>query len=660
MISARLKQALISAGLAAAILAVFAPLAHSDFISLDDAEYVRENPNINAGLTWHGLKWAMVNPVVGNWHPVTMLSHMLDCQLYGVHSGPQHLTNVFLHALNAVILFWVLLRLCRAGTAASTPSGGRDVVWPAAWVAALFGLHPLHVESVAWISERKDLLSGFFFFLTLGAYASYVSKVKNGRNGWTWYVLAIICLALGLMSKPMLVTVPFVLLLLDFWPLNRWGEKKERRRIILEKLPFLGLAIVFSIVAFVVQKKAGAVVAVESFPLPARLATAMVSYAHYLGKTFWPDSLIMLYPLLPWTTGQVIGATVLFFGLCAGAIAAARRKPYLFVGWLIFAGMLVPVIGLVQVGQTAMADHYTYLPLIGIFLGIAWLVRDLAISPALRLGAAALAILSLVLMGAATARQVQYWKDSRTLFGYAVQVTDNNPVAHYILGALLDAEGREDAALNEFSAAVRYNPANVKALCGEGHILCDQGRFDEASERYQTALHFEPNSAKAHFGLGEVLVKERRADEAMEQYFLALNSNPNIAQAHYRLAELYSAKQDMAATIAHLQEALKTDPNYVMALNNLAWILATQKDPRWRDGAEAVRLAQHAVVLTGNGNPSTLDTLSAAYAEAGQFDEAITAAQTAVARAQDAGQDGLAREIGGRLASYKAHRAWRE
>lgn len=703
MISARLQRLILSALLAAGVLAVYAPVAHYDFIALDDGQYVKDNDNINHGFSWLGVKWCFENVVAGNWHPLTMLSHMAVCQMDGLSPGAQHFTNVLLHLANTLLLFWLLLAMTKRGTAAgkaSTAIAGRkgtlesgtlsssSSLWPCALTAALFALHPLHVESVAWVAERKDVLSGFFALLTLLCYEKYVEKVRQkAATAKLYFILALLMFSLGLMSKSMLVTLPFVMLLLDFWPLQRFNRSTVQR-IIIEKIPFLALAAVFCVITVLVQKDAGAVVALKYFPLPARLANAMVAYAHYLGKTFWPASLAMLYPYQHWSASQVAGSSVLFVGLSITAIWAAPRRPYIFVGWFWFAGMLIPVIGLVQVGLQAMADHYTYLPLIGIFMALSWGLVDFVegwssgkkpeknsrsqktrqfIAPqnASRAATATIAIPVIAFatvgcLGLASAIQVRYWKNSETLFGHAVRVTGHNTVAHYILGALYDSQGKTDAAATEFSAAIDDDPGNVKALCGLGYIQCNEGKLDEATAQYQAALRVAPNLAKAHFGLGEVLMKEHNLDAAMVEYSLALQSDPDIPEAHYQLAGLYSAKGDAESAISQLEDTVRLAPDWPLPLNNLAWMRATEPDSKLRNGTEAAQLAARAVALTGKSDPSTLDTLAAAYAEAGQFTDAAQTAATAVQNANAADETNLAKEIELRLKLYQSGQPYRE
>lgn len=697
----RLQRLAVSALLAVAVLAVYAPAVSYDFIALDDAQYVKDNGNINHGFSGAGIKWVFENVVSGNWHPVTMLSHMADCQIYGLSPGGQHFTNVLLHTANTVLLFWLLLAMterrklagaatleaakAKAGILKSEAQPPAFHLWPCALTAALFGLHPLHVESVAWISERKDVLSGFFALLTLWCYRQYVVKSRgNDKASWAFYILALVMFSLGLMSKSMLVTLPFVMLLLDFWPLQRFNAS-TLQRLILEKIPFLLLAVIFCAITFLVQKNAGAVIALKYFPLQDRLGNAMVSYAHYLGKTFWPDSLAMLYPYQHWPAAQIAGSAILFIGLSIAAIWAAPRKPYIFVGWFWFAGMLVPVIGLVQVGLQAMADHYMYLPSIGIFMALAWGLADFAAARApkrqeeksarsqkVRKSAAlanaapsivAIAVVTCVAvacLGVASAVQLRYWKDSQTLFGHAVRVTGHNTVAHYILGALYDSQGRTDLAETEFKESVADDPGNVKALCGLGYILCGERKLDEAAGEYAAALRVAPDFAKAHVGLAEVLMKQHHFNEAMSEYSSALQSDPDIPEAHYQLAGLYSAKGDAVSAISQLEDAVQLAPDWPLALNNLAWMRATELDSKLRNGAEAARLAMHAVVLTGKNDPSTLDTLAAAYAENGQFSDAAATAKTAITTATADDETNLAREIQSRLKLYQAQQPYRE
>ena len=422
--------------------------------------------------------------------------------------------------------------------------------------------------------------------LTLWAYARFAGKSAiHNLQSKLFYVLALLFFSLGLMSKPMLVTVPFVLLLLDFWPLCRIPDAKFKMQnfmpLLLEKIPFFVLAAVFSVITYFIQKNYGAVVEFKYFPLKERLANVMISYAgyswaKYFGRTRWPCFIRIEIGRLP----RLRFRTVLFIGLCLLAIAVARQRRYVdyFVGWFWFVGMLVPVMPAESLCRSAFRsppDRYTYLPSIGIFIVLAWGLAEFAVLPARRTLVNASAILAVIVIVPVTIIQVHYWKNSETLFGHAVDVTGSNTEAHYILGALYESEGRTSEALPQFEQSVRDNPDNVKALGGLGYIYCCQGRFDEAAGVYQAAVRIEPDSAKAQFGLAEVYRKQHRNDEAMDQYFLALKLDPDLAEAHYQLAALYSAKHDDADAIFHLQETVRLAPDWFLALNNLAWILAT-------------------------------------------------------------------------------------
>jgi cytochrome c-type biogenesis protein CcmH/NrfG len=726
LLSGRFQQFLISALLAATVLVVYAPVTGYDFIRLDDAGYVRANEHINGGFSLAGLQWILKNPVGGNWHPVTMLSHMADCQLYGLYAGGHHLTNVLLHVANTVLLFLVLLEVAgerkpsnlplqgsgklskpnsrhQSGNALPHPLSTINCFWQCAFAAALFGLHPLRVESVAWISERKDVLSGFFFMLTIWTYARFARESKaqsassqepgrpGSRKAKFFYSSAHLLFALGLMSKPMLVTVPFVLLLLDFWPLDRIsfgrpqtspgsssGQKPSRRTFIMllcEKIPFFALAAVFSVVTFFVQKSYGAVVALEYLPLAARLASVMVSYANYLGKILWPHPLAMLYPYHDCTSLQIAASVLLFGGISLAAFYLRKRKPWLFVGWFWFAGVLVPVVGFVQVGIQVTADRYTYLPSIGVFIALAWgladwlarasvsrdsVFRQKAGTPSLRPLAVCGAILSVALLVVTTATQTRYWKNTQTLFEHSVRVTGDNTDAHYMLGALFVEQGKTNEAFLQFTESVRDNPTNVKARCGLGYILFIRGQFGEAADQYRAALGIESDSAKAHFGLAEVLRKQHQDADAEEEYLLALKFDPTHAQAHYQLAALYSARHDAASAILHLREAVRLSPNWFLGLNNLAWMLATEPDPQLRNGPEARELAIRAAAAAGGNNPNALDTLAAAYAEMGRFTEAVQTAQIAIRSANAKGESDLVAEINSRLKLYQSQKVFRE
>src|ERR1051325_295252 len=552
----------ISLALALATVAVFSSVTRHGFVNYDDGSYVTENVHVKAGLTWRGLAWAFTNSHSSNWHPVTTLSHMLDCQLFGLNAGWHHAVNLLLHTTNAILLFWLLLRLTGA-------------LWRSAFVAALFALHPMHVESVAWVSERKDVLSALFGLLSLGAYANYAlakSRVEGressggsppealaSRSSTLNYRLALFFFALGLMSKPMLVTWPFVLLLLDFWPLRRLDSLFTLRHspgLLREKIPFLALSAASCLVTFLVQKSAGAVQLLAYISIPHRLINCVVAYARYVGKTFWPVNLSAFYPLRDtWPAWQVAVAAAVLLLLTALAILRARQQPQFFFGWFWFVGTLVPVIGLVQVGSQAIADRYTYIPYVGLFIGVVWTLADFVSGrPVLKWVTVFFCGASLA-ASAITARvQVRYWADSVSLFRHALAVTEENQIVHLSLGT----------------------------------ALCDAGQVDEGVAHLQAALRLNDGFVFARGKLAHVLAAQGKTDEAVEQYQIVVKQSPDLPEA----------------------------------LNNLAWLFATHADAKYRNGAEAVRLAEHACELTGYKTTIYIGTLAAAYAEAGRFDDA--------------------------------------
>ena len=591
--------------LAVVTLAVYAQVAGHGFVSYDDPDYVSGNPYVRAGLTRAGLSWALTTGHAGNWHPLTWLSHMLDCQLFGLRPGAHHLTNVLLHTANALLLL-VLLR------------GMSGALWPSAAVASFFALHPLHVESVAWVSERKDVLSTFFWMLTLLAYWRYTRRPSPGR-----YLPVLVLLALGLMAKPMLVTLPFVMLLLDVWPLGRLPlaapegrdtpsversalrqearpssdprARKVRRpaapprarggraawrtglRLVLEKVPFVGLAAASSVVTFAVQLRGGAVAPVDALPFAARVANALVACAAYLGKMIYPVGLVIFYPHVPLPAWQVVGAGL---ALAAGSwlvIRLAPRRPWLLVGWLWYVVTLLPVLGLVQVGDQAMADRYTYVPLIGPFIMLAWSAAEVARRrPACRSMVAASAGILLAGCAAATGLQLRYWRSSMTLFEHAVEVIPDNYVAQLSLGNALAERGRLDDAIAHYLAALRVKPDLAKAHGNLGVILARQGKLDEAVAQYAEALRLNPDLPETHNNLGAALADRGRLEEAIAHYERALRLKPDYPDAHTNLGMALAAQGNIDLAIAHYTEALRLDPDHPGARLNLSRALAAR------------------------------------------------------------------------------------
>ncbi len=509
-----------------------------DFIGFDDHKYITENPYVRYGFSLEGLVWAFTATEVANWHPLTWLSHMLDCHLYGLNPGVHLFNNVLIHIANTLLLFLLLRRM--------TPS-----LWKSAFVAALFALHPLHVESVAWIAERKDVLSTLFWMLTIWTYLRYVERPGAGP-----YLLSLTCFALGLMAKPMVVTLPFVLLLLDYWPLRRWGFPQEGfsskmafpLRLIWEKVPFLVLSAISCIITYTVQHQGGAMV--QWIPLKARIANALVSYILYVYKMLWPHNLAAYYPH-PGTAiplWQTVGATLLLAGLCALAVYKARKHGYFLLGWFWYFGTLVPVIGLVQVGLQKMADRYTYIPLIGLFIIIAWgvphLVEKWPYHKPFLIISSALVLVSLSLL---TFLQVTYWKDTASLFQHTLRVTRNNHLAHNNLGNALGREGKHDQAIHHFLKALEIFPGYAQAHNNLAVTYAHQGKFKEAFAHYTRAVRIDPQFWKAHFNFGLALASQGMFKEAASHYQAALNLRPGHSKVHYYLGLAYCSLGDMKA-----------------------------------------------------------------------------------------------------------------
>lgn len=603
-------------GLAAMVWLVFGQTVHHQFINLDDGAYVYKNPQVFRGLTGEGIVWAFTQSHAANWHPLTWLSHMLDCQLYGLSPGGHHLTNVLLHAANAILLFLVLRQMTGS-------------LWRSAFVAALFAIHPLRVESVAWVSERKDLLSGLFFLLSIWAYVRYVRQRSRARYG-----ALLLFFALGLLCKPMLVTLPAVLLLLDYWPLDRMPsatdsrEKKFQilRTLVVEKLPLVGLALASCAATIVAQQVA--MQPLTSISLPLRAGNALIAGAAYIGNMWWPSDLAVFYPLAfrDITASRVILALVVLLGISA-IVFILRRHRYLVTGWLWYLIMLGPVIGIVQVGSQARADRYTYLPEIGLAVLITWAVADL--TARWRYHRILLAGGSLIIIGALTFAahlQASAWKDSETLWTQALSRTTDNLMAELNLGEAVYQLGKTSAAINHFERALQidYNRASVHSSLGVA--LLEKGRSEESLSHLQTAIALDSHDADAHYNLGNTFLAMGRAREAVAEYQKALDINPDDTET----------------------------------MNNMAWILATAPDAMIRDGTKAVALAERAVLLTNNKEQRAVATLAAAYAEIGRFPEAVKTAQRAVQLASNEGNNARADSIRSQIALYESGAAFRD
>ncbi len=664
------RPRLIALLLALITLLAYLPAVRNGFVVYDDNTYVTENRTVQNGLTWAGIQWAFTTGHGSNWHPLTWLSHMMDCGLFGLNAGAHHSVNMLIHTVNAVLLLLLVFRLTGA-------------LWPAAFVAALFAWHPLHVESVAWISERKDVLSTFFALLTLLAYGKAVTDdtwqvARTNKNGprpaqsrftfhdSCFYILALFFFALGLMAKPMLVTLPFVMLLLDYWPLQRFGvhgSKLKVQGLFLEKAPFFLLVVVSCVVTYLVQRHGEAVMTLQQHPLHLRIANALMSYDLYLAKTIWPWPLAVFYPLpnhLAWIRAMAAVA-VAVLGVVSWLTWRARRPyPYLLVGWLWFLGTLVPVIGLVQVGSAAMADRYTYFPLVGIFIAIAFGLRDLVRRFHVpKIAVASAAALALVTCLALTENQLRYWRDSESLFAHAVAVTADNPNARVDYGVALEQQGRFPEALAEYREAVRIAPDNLQAQYNIGNLLDKMGQPEKARLELLKAVQLDPKSAASRDALGAVLVELGRFPEAMDQFTEALRLDPNHAGAHFDMGKVLLKQGRDAEAIDEFRAALRLEPDNFQILAYTAHVLAANENPPRRDGQTALALALKANALSGNSQPFVFDALGMACAETGRFDEAQQAVQAAIDIANAAQMKKL-EPLQRRLELYKNHQPWRE
>jgi protein O-mannosyl-transferase len=770
--------------LAAIIWIVFGQAMRHGFVNFDDDVYVYKNGMVSQGLTSTSIAWAFTQVHSSNWHPLTWLSHMLDCQWYGLNPSGHHLTNIILHTATAILLFLLLRKMltfatpplpsplfhkrhggegavaCEHATVPSPHDAGVErgpgrgaALWCSAFVAAVFAIHPLRVESVAWIAERKDVLSGLFFVLTLISYTSYAT-----HKTYKTYLLTLLFFAFGLMSKPMLVTVPFVLLLLDYWPLGRVSRAGNAIRaygwLIVEKIPLFLLSLAMCLMTLRAQKEA-----LSYLPISIRAGNAVVSYAVYLKQLFYPAGLAVFYPY-PETglaTAKITAAVLLLLAISVLAILGRRKYPWLLVGWLWYLGMLVPAIGILQVGSQAQADRYTYLPQIGLCLALAWTAADWCAG--VRLRRLALGISSALIVVAllfCAHRQTAYWRNSESLwthtlactadsltarinlgnalldqgqvaeamvhyqralqlrpddpeanvsFGYglvqqrkpdnaagyfqrALALKPDHAAAHNDLGNVLAQKGKVTEAIVHFQKALQikpdyaeasYNLANaffeqgdlgaaianyrralqikpdyIEACFNLGNALFQKGEVEEAIGQYHKALQLRPDYLKARYNLGMAAIQQRRADEAIDCFQKVLQLNPANAEAHFNLAHALLQKGLNDQAIAQLQQALRIKPDYTEAQNDLAWELATDSQASLRNGREAVELAEHANQSASGTDLDILDTLAAAYAEAGRFEDAIRSARKAIALAEASGQKDQLTQLNRELKLYES------
>jgi len=606
----------ISLVLVALVWIVFGQTLHHDFVNYDDLEYVTKNAQVARGLTLEGIGWAFTHFHSSNWHPLTWLSHMLDCQLYGLNPWGHHLTNVLLHTANAILLFLVLRQMTES-------------LWPSAFVAALFAIHPLRVESVAWVSERKDVLSGLFLMLTLMAYTRYTRAPNRSR-----YVTVAILFALGLMAKPMLVTLPILLLLLDYWPLNRLpslsladrNNRKRVMRLLLEKAPLFLLVLGSCVLTVLAQRQS--IMPVTRISGGERLANAALSYLDYVRQMFWPKDLAVLYP---WYAERLQPLNVslgflLLVGVTAAVLALGRRR-YLLVGWFWYVVMLLPVIGILQVGNQSHADRYTYLPLIGLYLMIAGAGADLASRwRYTRIPFAALAGVVVIALTLSARTQAATWQDSESLWIHALDATTDNIIAEGNLGLALHEKGKDREALQHFENSVRINRRQPEVLASLGAFYLERRRVEDSLSHLQEALEIEPRLEEAHYNLGNVYLALGKANEALAEY----------------------------------QHALEIQSDDIEPMNNMAWILATWPGSSVRNGLKAVVLAERADSLTNGQNQVIAATLAAAYAEVGRLPEATRAAERAARLAAAEHNEARVLSIRAQLETYKAGNPFRD
>ena len=677
--------------LAAITWAVFAQTVAYDFINYDDNSSVYENVEVRKGLSLRGIGWALTHSDAELWNPLSTISHMVDCQMFGLKPGGHHFNNVLLHSLAVIVLFLVLKEMTGA-------------FWRSAFVAAVFAIHPLRVESVAWVVERKDVLSGLFFMLTLAAYVRYTRRQTLWR-----YLLVALLFACGLMSKAVSVTVPCLLLLLDYWPLGRfdntkivrstgnlwWSRMPIPRRLVVEKVPLLLLSVGASIATLFAQK--GAISSLEKLPLLSRINNAFIAILDYLGQTFWPTKLAVYYPYPAngpalW---QIALSVTLLIAISASVFALRDKRPYLLTGWFWFVGMLVPNIGIVQAGSQARADRFTYLPHIGLCILVTWAVADMTTAWRRRhfiMGVtAAMAIIALMFLAEA---QTRYWRNSESLWIHTITVNPQSPVAEGALGSALMTQGRIDEAITHFKRGLEIWSTDAGARNNFGNALLETGQLDEAIAQYNKALEFQPNNVMAYYNLGVAYFRKGNLDEAIIHYKKAIEIQPDYPDGYDQLGNTLLQKGDVDAAIASWETSLKTqpanvttrnnlaivlaqrgrlreamdhwrkildvDPRNIDAQNDLAWIFATSPDPSIRNAVRAGNLAEGAVRSSSGKDPGVLRTLAAAFAESGRFSEAISVAEQAIQMAGIGGNVDLQNQIRNDVQLYRSHTPLRD
>lgn len=686
----RIRNLLICLALIGLTLAVYGQVWRFGLAGIDDDTYITHNPYVQIGLTRDTAKWAFTSFYDGNWIPTVWLSLMCDTNItrylagcgisFGQESaGVYHISNVLGHAISSIILFLIFLKMTGS-------------TYRSAFVAAIFAVHPLHVESVAWVTERKDTLSAVFWMLTMLAYVNYTKRPSVAR-----YLIIVLCFSIGLMTKSMLVTLPVMLLILDYWPLRRYafgkgiGPVRSTWPLLREKIPLFALSGASAVVAYVAQSHAGYVMPYEAFEPGVRLANAFVSYAKYIWLTIFPNNLSVCYPhparLLPeWL---VLFSAALMLAVSAIAIKCARRAPYIFVGWCWFAITLLPVIGLVQLGDQAMADRYAYIPMIGLLIISAWAVPNIDIANMRRAAVAACAIVAALSVAAYV--QTSYWRDAETLCRHVIRVNPHSRMGYGGLGSALAAKGKQRAAIECFQKAIKINPKDIASCINLGNsyaitgkldesvkcysqalalncndpgarynfarVLLIQGKLTDAAHQLSMALKLQPSFVEAHVTLANISMLLDKTDDAIAHYCKAAKLAPLNADIHFRLAGAFEQNGRIGSAIKSYREAVRLDPRRWDAANNLAWILATQRHCKYFNAREAIRIAERSSRRIGHAQFELLDTLSVAYAAAGQYNQAIKWAKRGMESAKSANQASVARDISARLRQYESSRA---
>jgi tetratricopeptide (TPR) repeat protein len=638
--------------LAAAAVIAYEPVRHNGFVGYDDNEYIVKNPHITGGITQQSITWAFTKPYASNWHPLTWISHILDCQVFGLNPLGHHLVSVLFHIANTLLLFWILTNI--TGT-----------FWASAFVAAVFAVHPVQVESVAWVSEQKTMLSGLFWLLTIAAYVRYTRRPAFGR-----YILVLLVFGLCIMTKPIVVTLPLVLLLLDYWPLERIGEQRteDRRReeerqraslkwLIIEKIPLLAMSAFLCVMTFVSQESGGAVLTTKNIPLDQRIANVFLSYITYIGKMIWPSGLAVYHPhpRTSFSDTAVVICALLFVLITVFSIYMGCRKKYVIVGWLWYVGTLVPMIGLVQVGAQAIAYRYMYLSMLGLLIIIAWAVKDLAANRfRWKVVAAVSAIVMLSAFVILTRMQVRHWQNTITLFEHTLNVTKDNAAAEHNYGYALFEAGRLDEAAIHLNRAVQLVPEFVEARNNLGKLYLKQGKINEAIECFTELAKRKDAPAEVHYSLASALLMQKRYDEAIKHLAIVLELDPDFAHAPSAMAVALMSAGRADEAIACFNKYLRLNENSAELHYNLAVALVMQKkyDEAIKHFTRVTELdPNNAGAL--NGLARMLDTLAVTYAEAGKFDDARITAEKALNIAKTAGLAELAREIESRLQLYK-------